>query len=487
MRAWRKFENGISDLKLSIPMNDPALCYLSLQELSNQLQAGRISSAEVTRATLDRIRAQSKLNTYITVTDEAATRAAANADKELRAGRSRGPLHGVPIGVKDLCFTKGVRTTCASGVLRDWIPNESATVIERLEAAGAIIVGKLHMTEFASVWYHAEFPAPKNPWGDDLWPGASSSGSGAATAAGLCYGSLGSDTGGSIRLPSAANGIVGLKPTWGRVSRHGVFPLAESLDHIGPMTRTVTDAALMLAAIAGYDFRDQTSLTTPVENYAATVEDGVSGLRIGLDETFITKGASAEVSAAVIDAVRILERLGARIVKVNLPAIAPVLATAMDLLSAETATSHESMYPSKAEQYGAGFRSLLDVGVQVRGQDYAKGLMERMCFTNQGQNLFDQIDIFACPSMSYASLPANAVPPDARSLDLANEEGPVRFTMPFNLSGNPTLSLPCGKSPSGPPPSLQLIGRLLGEATILRAGRSFERATEWNQQRPPIS
>ena len=364
-------------------MIDQTLCYLSLQELSRELHAGRISSAEVTQATLDRIRAQSKLNTYITVTDQAAMRAAANADKELRAGRSRGPLHGVPIGVKDLCFTKGVRTTCASGVLRDWIPNESATVVERLEAVGAIIVGKLHMTEFATVWYHPEFPSPKNPWSDNLWPGASSSGSGAATAAGLCYGSLGSDTGGSIRLPSAANGIVGLKPTWGRVSRHGVFPLAESLDHIGPMTRTVTDAALMLSAIAGYDFRDQTSLTAPVENYAATIEDGVSGLRIGLDEAFITKGASAEVSGAVIDAVRTLERLGARIVKVSFPAIAPVLAVAMNLLSAETATAHEATYPSKSDQYGAGFRSLLEVGARVRGQDYAKGLLERIRFAKQ--------------------------------------------------------------------------------------------------------
>jgi amidase len=467
-------------------MSDQPLCYLSLQELSRQLHAGKISSAEATRTILDRIRVHSKLNAYITVMNESATRAAANADEQLSAGRSHGPLHGVPIGVKDLCFTKGVRTTCASGVLRDWIPNESATVIERLEAAGAIIVGKLHMTEFATVWYHPEFPSPKNPWGDDFWPGASSSGSGAATAAGLCYGSLGSDTGGSIRLPSAANGIVGLKPTWGRVSRHGVFPLAESLDHIGPMTRTVTDAALMLSVIAGYDFRDQTSLTAPVENYSATIEDGVNGLRIGLDEAFITKGTSAEVSAAVVDAIRTLERLGARIIKVSFPAIAPVLATAMNLLSAETAVAHEATYPSKADRYGAGFRSLLEVGAKVRGQDYAKGLMERMRFANQVQNLFDQVDVFACPSMSSASLPANAVPADARSLDLENEEGLVRFTMPFDLSRNPTLSLPCGKSPSGPPPSLQLIGRLLGEATILRAGRAFERATEWNQQTPPL-
>jgi amidase len=468
-------------------MDNQALCSLSLHELSEQLRAGKVSASEATRATLDRIRANSGLNAYITVMGDSALPAAAQADNELRAGRSRGPLHGVPVAVKDLCWTKGVPTTCASRVLRGWRPDASATVVERLEAAGAIIVGKLNLTEFAVAWYHPELPAPLNPWGRALWPGASSSGSGVATAAGLCFGSLGSDTGGSIRFPSAACGIVGLKPTWGRVSRYGVFPLGESLDHIGPMTRTVTDAALMLAAIAGHDPKDETSLAAPVEDYAAALEQGVNGLRIGIDETFITKGATAEVSRSVIDATRVLERLGARIVNVTMPDIAPGLAAWATLCLGDAAAAHESTYPVRAAEYGPGFRSFLELGAGLRAQDYAKAHMARERFANQLQILFEKIDLFACPSMGNASIPATAMPADARLLMNGDTEGLLRFTAPFDLSRNPTLSLPCGQSPAGPPPSLQLVGRLLGEATLLRTGRAFERATDWHRQRPPIS
>ena len=467
-------------------MDNQALCNLSLHELSDQLRTAKVSSSEATRAILDRIRAHRDLNAYIAVMEESALRAASQADAEIRADRYRGPLHGVPVAVKDLCWTKGVATTCASKVLRDWIPDSSATVVERLEAAGAVIVGKLNLTEFAVAWYHPELPVPQNPWGAKLWPGASSSGSGVATAAGLCFGSLGSDTGGSIRFPSAANGIVGLKPTWGRVSRYGVFPLGESLDHIGPMTRTVTDAALMLAAIAGHDPKDATSLAAPVEDYAATLEQGVSGLRIGLDEAFITKGASAAVSGAVIDAVRVLERLGARVVKVTVPDVAPGVAAWTTLCVGDAAAAHEHTYPSRAADYGPGFRSFLALGAEMRAEDYAKAHMVRERFANQFQMLFAQMDLLACPSMGEASIPATAMPDDARLLMNGDAEGLLRFTAPFDLSRNPTLSLPCGKSPAGPPPSLQLVGRLLGEGTILRAGRAFERATDWHNQRPPI-
>ena len=467
-------------------MDNQALCNLSLHELSDQLRTAKVSSSEATRAILDRIRAHRDLNAYIAVMEESALRAASQADAEIRADRYRGPLHGVPVAVKDLCWTKGVATTCASKVLRDWIPDSSATVVERLEAAGAVIVGKLNLTEFAVAWYHPELPVPQNPWGAKLWPGASSSGSGVATAAGLCFGSLGSDTGGSIRFPSAANGIVGLKPTWGRVSRYGVFPLGESLDHIGPMTRTVTDAALMLAAIAGHDPKDATSLAAPVEDYAATLEQGVSGLRIGLDEAFITKGASAAVSGAVIDAVRVLERLGARVVKVTVPDVAPGVAAWTTLCVGDAAAAHERTYPSRAADYGPGFRSFLALGAEMRAEDYAKAHMVRERFANQFQMLFEQMDLLACPSMGEASIPATAMPDDARLLMNGDAEGLLRFTAPFDLSRNPTLSLPCGKSPAGPPPSLQLVGRLLGEGTILRAGRAFERATDWHNQRPPI-
>jgi amidase len=465
-------------------MDAETLCFLSLTELAARIRAKELSSGEVTRTILERIRkANPHLHAYLTVTEETAIRSAEQADREIRGGRWRGPLHGVPVAVKDLCWTKDVATTCASRVLRDWRPDANATVVDRLEAAGAVLLGKLNLTEFAVAWYHPDLPTPLNPWGAAIWPGASSSGSGIATAAGLCFASLGTDTGGSIRFPSAACGVVGLKPTWGRVSRYGVFPLGESLDHIGPITRTVADAAAVLAVIAGQDPADETSLAAPVDDYAAALDRGVSGLQIGLDEQFIG-GAEPRVAAAVTEAVRVLERGGARVVKVTLPDTEACVAAWNTICTADTAAAHEATYPARAADYGPGFRSFLELGVAVRGQDYAKAQMVRERFANRFQSLFEQADLVACPSMSVASLPVNALPPDARGL--AGPNPLVRFTAPFNLSRNPTLSLPCGQAAGGPPPSLQLIGPHLGEAVLVQAGAAYERATEWHAQRPPI-
>jgi amidase len=295
------------------------LCFLRLTGLLALLRKREVTSVEATRAVLDRIhRLNPRLRAYLTILDDSALRQAEAADQEIAAGKWRGPLHGVPVAVKDLCWTKGVPTTCASKLLRDWRPDHNATVVDRFEAAGAVLLGKLHMTEFAMAWYHPEIPGPQNPWNPTLWPGASSSGSGVATAAGLCYAAIGSDTGGSIRFPSAANGIVGLKPTWGRVSRYGVFPLGESLDHIGPMTRGVADVAIILSIIAGRDELDETSLDAPLDNYTAAVDAGANGIRVGVDERYIAR-ASDDVAVAVISAIGDFERIGARIVKVKLP------------------------------------------------------------------------------------------------------------------------------------------------------------------------
>ncbi len=465
-------------------MDADAICYLSIDELGTHLRTGKLSSVEVTRRILDRIKRQNpRLHAYLTVMEDAAISSAAAADEEIRAGRWRGPLHGVPIAVKDLCFTKGVATTCASKVLREWRPDSNATVVDRFAAAGAILIGKLNLTEFAVAWYHPEMPVPLNPWDAALWPGASSSGSGIATAAGLCFASIGTDTGGSIRFPSAACGIVGIKPTWGRVSRHGVFPLGESLDHIGPMTRSVGDAALVLGIIAGRDAADATSLAAPVEDYAAALDRGVKGIRIGVDEKYIAAAATPEVATAVAEAVRVLERLGARVTKVAVPEVEPGIAAWMTLCTADAAAAHERTYPAKASEYGPGFRSFLELGAAVRGQEYAKAQIVREGFANRFQEVFDQVDIVACPSMPAASMPATGMPADARLLTASNAL--LHFTAPFNLSRNPTLSQPCGQSPAGPPPSLQLIGRHLGEATLIQAGAAFERATEWHKQRPP--
>jgi amidase len=459
------------------------LYFLSLSELSALLRRREVSSVEATRAVLDRIhKLNPTLRAYLTILDDAALRQADAADKEIAAGKWRGPLHGVPVAVKDLCWTKGVPTTCASKVLRDWRPDSNATVVARFEAAGAVLLGKLHLTEFAMAWYHPEIPGPQNPWNPALWPGASSSGSGAATAAGLCYAAIGTDTGGSIRFPSAANGIVGLKPTWGRVSRHGVFPLGESLDHIGPMTRSVADAALVLSVIAGRDELDDTSLNAPVDDYAAAINAGANNIRVGVDENYIAR-ASNDVATAVMSAIRDFERIGARIHKVNLPDVEPCLSAWTTLCASEAAAGHAATYPSRASDYGPGFRSFLELGTSIRGQDYANAHMVRERFANRLQQLFDQVDVIACPSMLSATLPNDAMPPDATSF---KEPNPLlAFTGPFNMSRNPTLSMPGGPGNGAPPPSLQLVGRLLGEATLIRVGAAYERASEWHAQRPP--
>jgi len=465
-------------------MDSQAICFLSLHEVSTKLRDGKLSSVEVTRCVLDRIKQLNpKLRAYITVLEDSALGQAAQADKEIKAGHWRGPLHGVPVAVKDLCWTKGVPTTCASGVLRDWRPDSNATVVDRFDAAGAVLLGKLHLTEFAVIWYHPDFPAPLNPWDPSLWPGASSSGSGVATAAGLCFAAIGTDTGGSIRFPSAANGVVGLKPTWGRVSRHGVFPLGESLDHIGPMTRSVVDAALVLGVIAGQDPADETSLAAPIEDYAAAASNGVKGIRVGLDERYIGSGASPDVTAAVIDAVRTLERLGARVVKISVPDVEPGLVAWTTICASETLAAHSATFPARASEYGSGFRSFLELGTTIRGQDYANAHMVRERFANHFQSLFDQIDVLACPSMPSRSFPADGFAADAGALSGPNPL--LRFTGPFNLSRNPTLSQPCGDSSDGPPPSLQLVGRRLGEATLIQTGAAYERANEWHKQHPP--
>ncbi|HUA36014.1 MAG TPA: amidase [Candidatus Binataceae bacterium] len=463
-------------------MDTEQICFLSIADLGAMLRARKISSSEVTRSLLDRIRQLDwRLHSYITVLEESALAHAAQADREIEAGRWRGPLHGVPVSVKDLCQTRGALTTAASKVLREWRPDSSATVVTRLEAAGAVMLGKLNQTEFAGGWYHPEFPVPINPWNPAIWPGASSSGSGVATAAGLCFASIGTDTGGSIRAPSAACGVVGIKPTWGRVSRHGVVPLAESLDHVGPMARTVGDAALMLAAIAGYDPLDDTSLRAPVNDYSAMIGKGIEGIRIGVDEKFIAR-AAPEVGNAVIAATRMLEQCGARIVTIMLPDFDPIVTAGIKILACEAVAAHSKTYPAQSADYGPGFRSMLEVGESLRGADYANAQLVREQFGNRFQAFFEDVDVIACPSLPRIAIPAGGGPPDAKRLLEGNPL--MRFMSPFNMSRNPTLSMPCGAG--APPPSLQLIARRLGEATLIQAGAVYEAATEWHRLHPSI-
>jgi amidase len=461
-----------------------ALALATLMDVAQQIHARKLSPVDLTRQMLDRIDAlDPRFHSYVTVLADRALAQAKAAEAEIAGGHYRGPLHGVPLAVKDLCFMKDTVTTCGSQMLTEWMPDQNATVVWKLQQAGAVILGKLHLTEFALRWHHPYRPIPLNPWGEGRWPGVSSSGSGVATAAGLCFGAIGTDTGGSIRFPAASCGTVGLKPTYGRVSRAGVFPLAASLDHIGPLTRSVADAAAMLQAIAGPDPLDPTASRRPVPDYLGALTQGVAGLRIGVDERYITEGVHPDVSAAVKEAVRVLAELGAHIVAVTVPEPDMQATTQawLTLTGADALVAHEGMYPERAADYGP-FRELLDNTAKLRAQDYAKAHALRETFAAQFDPLFDQMDLLLCPTM-----PTTAPMMDAQGNAII-QEGYVRtrYTYVFNFSRNPTISLPCGFDSNGLPVSLQLVGRHFEEDLLCRAGHAYEQATEWHTRKPSL-
>ena len=462
-------------------MPDTPLHYQTIAQVSARLQARELSPVELTQAILERIEAlDGGLKSYATVMADSAMASARAAEQEIASGNYRGGLHGVPIAVKDLCFTTGVATMGGAQVLRDFVPDFDGTVVQKLNAAGAVILGKLNLTEGAMAGYNPEFDIPVNPWGADRWSGASSSGSGVATAAGLCYGSLGSDTGGSIRFPSAACGTVGIKPTWGRVSRYGVLALAESLDHIGPMTRSATDAGVMLQAIAGHDPNDPTSLTAPVPNMLGGMSQGVRGVRIGVDERYIADDVDSELATAVLEGARLLESMGARLMPVQMPDTEPLSRAWGVLCSAEAAAAHRDTFPSRADEYGPWFRGWLELGSRHSATDYAIASYTRLSFNGTLSEIFDGIDVLVCPSMTT---PPERVTPEALYGPMEEEEWTWgRFTIPADFSGAPTISLPAGLNSEGLPLSIQFVGRRLTEPMLVQVGHAYEEATQHRLQ-----
>jgi amidase len=459
------------------------LHYSTITEIGPLLKAKKLSPVELARDQFRRIKAlEPRLQAYATLMEDSAMAAARKAEKEIAAGKYRGALHGVPVAVKDLCYTKGVRTMGGLAVLRDFVPDFDGTAVARLRAAGAVILGKLNLTEGAMGGYNPLFKIPYNPWDAKLSPGGSSSGSGAATAAGMCYGSLGTDTGGSIRFPSACNGVVGLKPTWGRVSRRGVLDLAQSLDHVGPMTRSVADAAVMLQAIAGPDPDDLTTLTGPVPDFSAGMGQSVKGLRVGFDERYASEEVHPETAKAVAAAVKVLQKLGAKVVQVQVPDLRPASDAWRALCCSEALAAHSANYPSRASEYGGGFRSWLEQGASVTGAEYARAVHIRLKTIGALRRVFEGIDALACPSMP-------TIEPRRSDDDLYRKRyewvpGRGRFTAPYNFTGQPTLSLPAGISKVGAPLSLQLVGKRREEATLVRLGHAFEQATDHHTRRP---
>ena len=462
------------------------LHYRTITEMAARIESKAVSPVDVTAALLERIEAlDHRLQAYTTVMAEAAMEQARAAEREIVNGTYRGPLHGIPVAVKDLCCTAGVRTMGGSAVYADLVPDFDSTVVRRFNEAGAVMLGKLNLTEGAMGGYNPKFQVPENPWKAGHWPGASSSGSGAATAAGLAYGTLGSDTGGSIRHPAAVCGTVGLKPTWGRVSRYGVLALAESLDHVGPLARSSADAGIVLQAIAGWDANDPTSLPDPVPDMLAGIGKGVQGIRIGWDEVYATQDMAPDFAQAVAAGVRVMESLGAEIVPVKMPARLREYLHAWPVLCAsEALAAHCETYPSRADEYGPWFREWLERGASYSGADYAQANTLRAACVGELRLTLQGVDLLACPSTAQAAHPITAeqaygpIPPD-------RDPWQSRFTVPTDFAGLPTIALPCGLSEAGLPLSLQFVGHALSEPLLVQAGDAYEQATEWHTLHPP--
>jgi len=456
----------------------------TITEIAPAIAAGEVSPVALTEAMLARIaEVDARIGSYALVTGELALAEARAAEVEIRAGNYRGPLHGMPIALKDLVNTADLPTACASPILRDFRPGYDAAVVERLQAAGAVTLGKLALTEFALYGYHPAFTPPRNPWKLDHWAGVSSSGSGAATAASLCFASLGTDTGGSIRFPSAACGVVGLKATFGKISRYGVFPLADTLDHIGPMARSVADCAALLAVLEGRDPRDGATRTDPPGDYGTALAAGPQGLRIGLDRAYATTDTDPQMSDALFAAVDVLQAAGATIVELNAPELADCAQHWLDVCAVDALIGHQDLYPEHAAEYGPAFRALLEHGSRVSATDYARATRQRQ----ETRALLDEqlagIDVLVCPAMPTPAPPQ----PDPQAV-MAPEEVPalVRFSAPTNFSGHPSLTVPNGFTVDGLPTAMQFIGRHGDEAAVLRAGAAYEALTEWHTRRPAL-
>ena len=457
--------------------------FLDIAELSEQLRTGRLTSTEVTTAMLDRIDAlDPALQSFAIVTRERALADAAAADEQISRGGWRGPLHGVPLALKDLVETEGITTAAGTTVHGDHVPDADGTVAARLRAAGSVLLGKLRMTEGAFSAHHPDLPTPVNPWNADTWSGVSSSGSGVSVAAGVAFGALGSDTGGSIRLPSGANGVTGLKPTWGRVSRAGVFPLAPSLDHIGPMTRSARDAALMMTVIAGWDPADPTSSSRPVPDYAAHLEldrSPVVGIDPDLNSRFDpeTQSMLASVQSELTD-------LGWRVVEVQAPDFMTVAADWSALCGVETALAHADTYPARKDEYGPVLAGLIEMGRTVDVLELERMQQRRRHFTGAMNRLMDDIDIFLLPSVGKAS-PTIA---EMNGLEAGTElfEQVTGPTAPIDLAGLPALTLPSGFTGRGTPLGVQFVGPAFAEAALLAAGVAYQRATDHHLRRPQV-
>ena len=452
------------------------LAGVTVKKASELLRSKAASPVDLTQACLARIeKFQSLLNAFITVTGEQALAEARMHEAEIQRGRWRGPLHGVPIALKDNIDTAGVRTTAASGLFKDRIPSEDAEVVRRLKNAGAIFLGKLNLHEFAyggtsAVTY---FGPVHNPWDPALTPGGSSGGPGAAVAADLCFASLGTDTAGSVRIPASYCGIVGLKPTYGRVSLRGVIPLCWSLDHVGPMCKTVEDTALMLNVVAGYDEQDPTTADVPVPDYERAVRSATAKLRLGIPRKPFFDNLNPDVAHAMDAALAVLGKLTASTMDVTLPQPA-----AGPILGAEAYTYHAPWFAKSPELYQPPVRAALQRSAEIKAEPYARGLRDLAQLRRDIKKVFAAVDLLVLPTM--------ADPPFKIEEGLARNVS-ARNTSPFDAFGIPTLSIPCGFTGSGLPIGMQIAGAPWAEATVLALARHYELETQWHTRHPKLA
>jgi aspartyl-tRNA(Asn)/glutamyl-tRNA(Gln) amidotransferase subunit A len=459
--------------------------FLSATELSQLIEKKEVSPVEATEAYLNRIDDQDfKYNAYLTVARKQALQAAQEAERAIAGGNYLGPMHGIPVAVKDQLWSKDVRTTGGSRILMDFIPDDDSTVVANLKKAGAIMLGKTNVTEFAITGFTHRFSTPRNPWNLDMYTGGSSSGSGAATAAFLCATSLGEDTGGSIRMPATWCGLVGLRPSWGRVSRYGVMKGVWSMDTVGPISRTVSDAAITIGAIAGHDPKDPYTWNTPVPDYTKALDGNISGMRVGMiTEMTNSDLVEPEVRETVVKATTVLGELGASVEEVSLPFVNYASITSSILLGVQPGLNHKDWIRDRLQDYGHDNRIGLLVGSIMPAQAYYKAEKLRSMIRQQVHEAFEKYDVLVLPTSGKPAQPV-ADDPMITSKETASRL-PYLLTRLFNLASATAVSVPCGHSSQGLPIGLQIGGRPGGEETVLKVAHAYEQNTSWHTMRPP--
>lgn len=469
-------------------MSSNELISKSVIDIAGLIRNQEVSPVEVTNSLLEHIKSlDGQINSYISVTEEQALTEAKKAETEIVNGNYRGVFHGIPLAVKDILYVENEVTTMASKIHSDFVPPQDATVIAHLRAAGAVLTGKLNMHEYA--WgidsNNRHFGAVHNPWNTDKIPGGSSGGSGAAVAADLSFASLGTDTAGSIRIPSAACGIVGLKPTHGRVSKFGCYPLAWTLDHIGPMTKTVADAAAMLQVIAGFDSQDPTAINTPTSDYTGALTGNVKGLVIGVNEDYFFNKVDSEVERLIRVQIDNLVDQGAQLKTVKIPALRYAEWAEYATSLSEASTIHHQDLVNRPDDFGADIRFLFELGELFSSVDYLQAQQVRRQLKREFNEALNEVDAIIAPTLPVMAPTIGDSKADLNGQKVDLVDNFIRFTGPSNLTGLPALSVPAGLN-NGLPVGLQVIGRAFEEGTVLNIGQAVERSQPMGSNRPPV-